>query len=305
MSSEHHAKILAFLAGEFSKKEGKICVRVDLLYAQVGFRDEELRSWDRAENPELFENFVEVERLTSMIVEIAEGHADAFGMGQHRYIVRTHQHLGGKATHSFKMAPAFGTGVPGEDSAMVPQGRNSSAEAMGVITQNNLALMRTNQSMFQASFGTLASLSENLRRENVELRSENVSLKRRLDEAESTKLFKEFEIAQNAEKNQLKSQGIKQLMNLATIAMAKFTGGNQSGVHAETPLGMLVFKFGDSLRTEQVNVIMKVLTMDQRAMFMEIMNMVMPPDPNQTQPPQQQPPRTNGTGLPSGNGPQG
>ena len=87
-NAELHGKILGFLAGEFARKEGRQCVGVDLLYAPGGgFKDEEVRKWVRTDEPELFDNFVNVEKLVTDIIEIAEGEADAKPAGKHRFVI--------------------------------------------------------------------------------------------------------------------------------------------------------------------------------------------------------------------------
>jgi len=278
MSEELHAKLVGFLSGEFARKEGRQCTKVDLLYAQPNYRDETLRTWDREETPDLFDNFALVEKLVAEIIEIAEGHADSFGMGQHRFVVRTHQHLGGRATTSFKLAPSY-QGAEDGTTALAQRGSgggNASADAaLSVLTQNNQGLMRTNQAMFQSSFGTLASLADNLRSENVELRAENASLKKRLDEAESLKEEKQFQIAMEMEAQQRKGKGLDQLMQFGTIALAKMTGGGPE-FGQQSPLAIMVFKFGESLRSEQIATLMSTLDIGQKALFMEIMQAVAP-----------------------------
>jgi hypothetical protein len=101
-----HGKLLSFLAGEIARKEGRQCVAVGLFYAPGGgFREEEIRTWAREDEPELFDKFVCVENLVSSIIEIAEGEADAKSAGKHRFVVRTRQHLGGRAIQSFVRSP--------------------------------------------------------------------------------------------------------------------------------------------------------------------------------------------------------
>lgn len=281
MSEEHHPKLLAFLAGEFSKKEGRQCVRVDLEYSQPGgYRPERLRTWAREEEPELFDNFVQVEQLTSTIIEIAEGHADSFGMGSHRFLVRTHQHLGGRAMHSFKVVPSFEAGA---DMALVTTqqsggGGGGGGEALGVLTQNNTALMRTNQAMFTASFGTLAGLAENLRAENVKLKTENEVMRRELDDARSNKDEREFEIAMKMNKEQRTSKSFDKVLQIGTVIAAKMTGGDKDP-GSPTPLSMMLGELGQSLRPEQVSALFNVLDIGQRILFAEIMKMVTPEKP--------------------------
>ena len=103
-----HAKILAFLVGEFARTEARQCTGVDLIYSPGhGFRDEEIRTWDRVEEPNLFEQVSSIETLASTILEVAEGEADSKDPGRHRFIVRTRQYFGGRAVQSFTLSPTF------------------------------------------------------------------------------------------------------------------------------------------------------------------------------------------------------
>ena len=107
-NAELHNKILGFLMQEWARKEHRQLVGVDLFYARGnGFRDEEIheeiRRWERADEPELFADFANVEKLISQIVEIAEREATAKPIGRHRFVVRTRQYLGGRANCSFAL----------------------------------------------------------------------------------------------------------------------------------------------------------------------------------------------------------
>ena len=103
-----HSKILGFLMGEWTRKNERQLIRVDLLYAPgQGFRDEELRRWDRADEPEFFAEYANIEKLVAQIIDISEGEADAKPPGKHRFIVRTHQHMGTKPSMSFALYPRF------------------------------------------------------------------------------------------------------------------------------------------------------------------------------------------------------
>jgi len=105
-TKDPRAKILPFLVTEFARKDGRQCVAVDFLYAPgTGYRDEELRSWERVDEPEIFESPPHLKNFVSTILEIAEQEADEKGPGKHRFVVRTRQHYGGCATMSFAVCP--------------------------------------------------------------------------------------------------------------------------------------------------------------------------------------------------------
>jgi hypothetical protein len=279
-NAELHRKVLAFLSGEFARKEGRQCVGIDLLYAPGnGFKDEEIRKWVRADEPELFDvpgNFAHFENFVTKIVEIAEGEADAKPPGKHRFIVRTHQHLGGRATHSFALSPSYTGG--GDETALTAPGSRSSDQ--GVIASHAAQLMRINAQMYEGTIRVLGAQNADMRQENAELRAENTLLRREVDEARSSKQDREFQIAMAMEKNARTNVGFQKLIQLGSIVAAKIGGGG--GDATTTPFTMLVGEFGKSLRPEQVNVLstksipifMEVLDIGQKMMFGEICNMI-------------------------------
>lgn len=270
MSAELHGKILAFLASQFALKNHQTCVKLDLLFSPgQGFKDETVRSWDRKESPELFDTFVKTEELTSLIIEIAEGEADAKAPGRHRFVVRTTQFLNGRASHSFVLSPAYN----GDETALSPVGGRLADTH--VIAQHASQLMRINGQMFDGAIRVLGAQNEGLRSENSELRAEVIILRREIDEARSNKLEREFQVSMGMEKNARANEGFKKLLQLGTVVAAKMgMGGDEPGT--PTPLAMLVGEFGRSLRPEQVSVLFGTLDMAQKMMFMEIMNSVAP-----------------------------
>ncbi len=276
------AKVLSFLAGEFSRKEGRQCVQVDLLFAPGnGFRDEEIRKWVRADEPEMFDNFVNVEKLAALIAEIAEGEADAKPAGKHRFVVRTHQHMGGRATSSFALSPGF---HGGDDAALVPGGARGGGgggggdAAMSLLLNHSGQLMRTNSSMFEGTIRVLGQQTQDLRQENSELRAENILLRREVDEARSNKVDREFQIAMAAEKNARTNAGFQKLLQIGSVMAAKI-GGAETGASGEpSPLAQLVLDFGKSIRPDQMGSLMGILDIGQKIIFMELMNLVLPPE---------------------------
>jgi hypothetical protein len=104
VSEELHTRIRNFLAEQLGLAEGRQCVKFHLLYSQPGFRDEDLRRWERDNNPEWwFGSESIIAQVTSTIIETAETHADSCAQGSHRYVVRTYQHLGGRAQLHFML----------------------------------------------------------------------------------------------------------------------------------------------------------------------------------------------------------
>ena len=148
-NSELHGKILGFLMAEWARKDNRQLVGVDLLFAPGnGFRDEEIRKWVRADEPDFFAEFVNVEKLVTQIIEVADGEADAKPAGKHRFVVRTHQHLGGKANTSFALSPSY-TGS--DETSLLSSGGGGGGNGgrdQQVIASHAGQLMRINSQMF-------------------------------------------------------------------------------------------------------------------------------------------------------------
>ena len=276
-SSTLHAKILGFLAGEFARKEGRQCVGVDLLYAPGnGFKDDEIRKWVRADQPELFDNFAEVEKFVGSILEIAESEADAKPAGKHRFVVRTHQHLGGRATMSFALQPSYN----GSDEMALVTGRGGSGDRPDVIANHAGQLMRINAQMFDGAMRYFGQQNMSMHEEIAALRVENTALRRQRDEALSNKEDREFQYGLAAEKNARINAGFQKLLQIGTVMAAKVADGlgGEGGGGGNSGLAMMIAEFGKSLRQEQIDVLMQTLDMTQKMMFMEIMNSVMAPE---------------------------
>lgn len=301
MSDDRQAiqgKIFTFLVGEINRKEGSQCTGAELVYDPgQGYRPETIRKWVRTEEPDLFE-LPNVENFAKLILEIAEGEADAKSAGKHRFVVRTHQHLGGRAVCSFPLSPSFSGG---DDTAMVTSGGGKS----DVIANHAHQLMRVNAQMFEGTIRVLGQQNQLLRDENADLRTENNSLRREIEEARSSKSTQEFQIAMAMEKNARTNMGFQKLMQIGTVVASKLVGPGGEAAAGGAPggssgLAMLLRDFGASLRQDQIAVLMQTLDMGQKLLFMEIMNQAAPPASPNPPGPTSQPPGANGTAAGGG-----
>ena len=292
-NADLHAKILTFLMAEWARKENRQLAAVDLLYSPGnGFRDEPIRKWVREDEPDFFAEFPNVEKLVTLIIEIAEGEADAKPAGKHRFVIRTHQHLGERANMSFALQPSY-TGS--DETSLAPSGGGGSSRGGGdvavaqILAANNGQLMRTNTQMFDGTIRVLGHQNQNMHEQIMNLTNENAILRKELEEARSNKMDREFQIAMAAEKNARTNAGFQKMLQLGSIVAAKYAAGKEGAAQLgeATPLAMLIGEFYQSLRPEQANALMQSLDMGQKMMFMEIVNMVRPPDkgPQQGQPP--------------------
>ena len=283
-NAETHPKILQFLMAEWGRKDGRQLVSVELIYAPGGgFREETIRKWVRADEPDLFAEFVNIEKLVTQIIEIAEGEADAKPAGKHRFVVRTNQHLGERAITSFTLSPSY-TGA--DETALVPNGGGGGrgggdVAAAQILASNNGQLMRINTQMFDGTIRVLGQQNLNMHEQIMALTAENAVLRRELEEARSNKMDREFQIAMAAEKNARTNAAFQKVLQLGTVVVAKFgadkAGAQQLGEGA--PLPMLIVEFYQSLRQDQMGTLMQMLDMAQKILFMEIVNMVKPPEP--------------------------
>lgn len=294
-NAELHGKILGFLMAEWARKDNRQLTGVDLLYAPGnGFKDEEIRKWIRTDEPELFAEFGNIEKLVALILEIAEGEADAKPPGKHRFIVRTHQHMGGRATMSFPLSPSY---RGSEDSALVPSGGGAGSRDQQVIASHAGQLMRINAQMFEGTIRVLGQQNMNLHEQVSTLTVENAMLRRELEEARSNKMDREFQIAMAAEKNARTNAGFQKLLQIGSVVAAKIGSGAEALSDGASPLATLIGDFYQSLRQDQLGVLMQTLDMGQKIIFMEIVNMVKPPEPPPSQgggQPGARPPGANG-----------
>jgi hypothetical protein len=72
------------------------------------------------------------------------------------------------------------------------------------------------------------------------------------------------------------NEGFQKLLQLGSVVAAKI-GGADGGGGGNAAL-MLLVELAKSLRPEQVNAIMALLDMPQKIMFMELLNMLFPPE---------------------------
>lgn len=275
-NAELHNTVMGFLGGQLAKKEGRQCMSIELCYRPGnGFKDEPIRKWVRADDPEQFENMANVERLVTTIIEIAEGEADTKPAGKHTFILKTRQHHGDIEHVSFSLKPAY-TGGGGEETALVPGGVGSRDQ--GVIANHAGQLMRINAQMFEGTIRVLGQQNMSLHEQVTALTSENATLRKELEDARSNKMDREFQIAMAAEKNNRTNQGFQKILQIGTIVAAKMAGGNEGEAGVPNPLAMLLGEFGKSLRPDQIQNLMGILDMSQKMLFMEIMNQVKPPE---------------------------
>lgn len=276
--AEYHSKLLTFLMAEWARKENRQLTSVELAYRPGGgFKDETIRKWVRADEPELFSEFVNIEKLVTQVLDIANGEVEAKPAGKHCFVLRTHQAMGERAMFSFSMSPTFRGGS--DDLAILPAGGGGGRDQQ-VIANHAGQLMRINAQMFEGTIRVLGQQNMNMHEQVSALTIENANLRRELEEARSNKMDREFNIAMAAEKNVRTNAAFQKLLQIGSVVAAKIGASSEvQGDGSQSPLAMLLGEFYNSLRPEQMGALMQTLDMGQKMMFMEIVNLVRPPEP--------------------------
>jgi hypothetical protein len=269
MSEDLHGRVLSFLRAEFGRSEGRQCVRLELSSAQPGLRGDVLRTWDRHEDPELFAQLARIEELATTVLRIADDHADSFGAGQHRFELRTEQHLGGRQKLSFRILA--GAGDSDNNS-----GGEDAPTAMGMVSQqmrHNELHMRMSAQMYQTTLGTMQRQIADLNEENARLRRERSEHYNELEEARSRRDERELAGMKQMAVEQRKDMAFGKLIQLAPIVASRLLGkGDEpSASSASSPLNILVAELATSLTPEQVTHIASSLSPNQQILFVEAM----------------------------------
>jgi len=273
MSDDLREKLVAFLAKEFARKEHRQCIRLELSHAQIGYRGDVLRTWDRAESPDLFE-LKNIEELASEIVKLARDEADNFPTRQ-RFVLRTEQYLaGGRAKHTFMMEPEYS----GDDETQAIVGASGEVSAAPTVAnvlamqmRHNERMMQMNAQTFQGSLQAALRQNQMLVDENMQLRKERAEMMKELEESRSNKDERELAALAQVASDNRKDKAVGKLLQLAPVVAAKLAGGKDGLPGAPTPLSILVSELGKSLSTEQIQRIASALTMEQKILFAEAM----------------------------------
>ena len=185
MAEEVFPKVLSFLATVLARVEHQLCVQVDLIYCpSTGFRSETIRTWHRGNDPEQYfgvpadpnspddaqHSHVFTEKFAGEIIELAEGHAESFGQGRHRFQLRSTQHLRSREICAFVVLPSFTSSdsdsltVSGAGSAVLePTQQGVTAQLMRHLENNNKATREMMQTFLQG-IGTMAAQLRDMRR---------------------------------------------------------------------------------------------------------------------------------------------
>ena len=273
-TADLHARILTFLRGELALTGHQVMISLELELAPSvqGARPQQLKKWIRESQPELFEGGLETEKLASAIIQLADDDVETQQLGKYRYVLRSHQHLGGRSTLSFSLSPTYRhDGPDGAESttALMAAGQklDGNAAATMILGKHAGDLLRTNLQMFDIQGKYATHVTAKLLEENAELSLECRNLRRENDELKSTRMEREYALSERAEKMHQGNKQFDKVMQLGTIVASKMLGDGGGGA---TPVGMLLATFKDSITQQQSMQLLQMLTNEQRLMLMEI-----------------------------------
>lgn len=259
-----HRRVVAFLAKEFARAEGRMCVLLEFASAQPGMRGVTLQTWDRRETPDIFEGQGNVESLATEILRRAEDEAESGGGGAHRYELRTHQHLGGRQTMSFRIL------VDNDQDQGASRGEDAPT-ATGLVAQlmrHNEANARTLIQVFQQALGTMSRTVADLSEENRNLRTDRARQLTELEAAKTAELEREVAAAKQIAADARKDKALEQIYDLFPVIKARILGTGTDA--SETPESILISELADSFSPDQMARIASALTPNQGVLLGEL-----------------------------------
>lgn len=284
MSEEIFAKVMGFLAEQKAKTDYRQVVKLELGYAPVSFREQQLKGWVREQEPEYFETQALTEKLAGMIVETVTDHADTMPPGKHRYVLRAIQHMGGREQLWFTVSPSMESSGAG-DMSMTVAGSSPAATgweaAVQALTQNNAHLMNNNTRMFQSSFETMANITRSVNDENNALKAENATLRAENEALRHDRRQEEFEREIMREDRARQNHNSDMFQKIVPMIAAKVLGPEGAAAAGASALGQLIKQLKETLRQDQLMQIANLLDSGQQMLFVQILQMVdAPPNEN-------------------------
>lgn len=277
MSEEIHRKLVDFLGREFGRTEGRQAISCKLVYAQPGSRGDEIRTWDRAETPELFDGLAAVEGMASEILRLSSDHADSFGSGKHRFEVRVTQHLGSRPKMSFMMfAESDGGSGEGLSEDEPPTERGVLAQSMRHLE----VTQRTLTTVYQSALGTMSSMIRDMSDENRTLRTDRAKHLSELENARNEQTERELAAHLAASAEERKDMALQKVLAFLPVAASRLIGSGAGSGTSETKasdtgaaMSMLAGELAESIDQAQLMKLMPIFTESQRLLLMEMFAM--------------------------------
>lgn len=268
-SEETHKGLVEFLAQEFARTEGRVCVLLDLSSAPRGGQSTEIHTWDRQESPDLFSGLSNVEQIATDLLRRAEDFARPSGPGSHRFEVRTRQHLGRRNRMAFSVFveghALTSAGGVGDDGEMSPTANG----LVGQLMRHLEVKERTQTAIFQTTIGTMSRQINDLSEEARALRKERNDQLKELEEARSMQSERDMDGLRQIAADQRKSDLLTELRKLLPVVISRFAGTGAGG--AGSAISMLARELGGSFSDEQMAQLGSLLTMQQKMLMAELM----------------------------------
>lgn len=267
MSEELHARVVTFLRAEFARMEGKACARIDLVHAPQGQRPDPIRSWDRKETPDLFDDLSSIETLSSEILQMAVEHAETFGSGNHRYELKTTQALGGRSKVGFRIRVEGDEGDLGDDP---PTERG----LVGQLMRHNESNARLMAQMHQVTLRTMTDTIRDLSDDNRRLTLDRRSHLRELEEARSEQADRDLEGMAQVAADKRKDEAFRKVMDLLPVLSSRLLGGGkkEDGADPAGAMAILATNLAGSLTDEQKQKLFLLLNDSQKILLVELVN---------------------------------
>jgi hypothetical protein len=271
--SELHGKLAEWLAGEFARPEHETCVKLSMAPYGEGRREETLLSWDRTTEPAMFEQS-RVLDLAMLIINTSEEFVDMLGTAAPRdgirFVLRTVQALNGRKQKLFVVRP-----VRTHAASALGGASDVDPTLQGVLAlqmQQNKVLFENQNQLVTGTTGVLLQQITRLQSDNAKLESVIERQSAQIVELQTSDDARMMEAISREKADARKDQMVGKIMALAPVVAAKLMG-KEGAAGAPTPIALMVNELAGSIQQEQLYKIMMLLTMEQRILFGNIVQM--------------------------------
>ena len=262
-------QVTRFLSEEMVRVERFQIERIELVYAPRDFRAETLKTWTRAETPDLFV-MAYVPNIVAEALEKCEQFADNAGPGKYRFVMRTIDAQNHRATTSIVVEPS--QEGHGGDALSGPL-EASPTGVLGQQMRNNEFLTRMLKEMMQGTIGQLNRQLMDSQEREARLAIENADLRRDINANKNAEAQRELEIVAAGRSADRLDLVVGKALQLAPVIATGLLGDKRlGGVAANgSALGSIISTLGGSLLQDpkRVQEIMGKLTLQEQVLFRE------------------------------------
>lgn len=264
---DNYERILAFLATESRRPQGRMLVSVELLQSPMGSgTGKPIGLWSREENEKIFEGGVALEELTTKILEAAENAAETSGIGEQKFELRTKQALGARIVHSFRVESRSSI----DDDLLI----NEPPNAQGVLGQqmrHTEFLTRMQMKTYQMTLGTLTDQIDRLRTECEALRRERNAALTRAEQVNQEQDLRDYQMKLGLSADERKKELLDSLQRLLPVVASKFLGPGAGGEQASS-LSLILSTLAKSITPEQTAALRGMLSVQQQMLLGQAIN---------------------------------